>query len=214
MHIVALPEQRQWVGFGDTAYVWSPEQTAPTGGMWDIFSPPQPVLDAMDGRLLGYESRRIGRAQASPVLLEQAMAWAWPDPVQRIARVSVTEATAEIPVGACLYPWRSASPVSTPPHAIAADWQGQIVALQQRGMSLGGLHQVVMLNRGEAHGLEVGHVLSVLSAVQFQPDTEAVLPRHSKAWLLVFRTFSHLAYALSVHTTDAIRVGDACVAAV
>ena len=75
-----------------------------------------------------------------------------------------------------------------------------------------GRNDVIVLNRGTEHGLDVGHVLAVHkhgSVVRDRLAGELVqLPSERAGILMVFRSFDKMSYGLVLQTEEPLRVGD------
>jgi len=84
------------------------------------------------------------------------------------------------------------------------------------GMTVIGQYQVVVLNRGTNHGLDVGHVLTVWQAGQVVKDRfsngfadeKILLPDEEAATLMVFKTYDRVSYALIMEATTEIHILD------
>ena len=99
------------------------------------------------------------------------------------------------------------------PHAPAAPVAGRIVSIYGDGLSAG-QNQIVALNRGQADGIERGHVLVLQRAgerVADRTDPQRAtlqLPDEPHGHLFVFRVFNRVAYALILDAQTAVRPGD------
>lgn len=75
-------------------------------------------------------------------------------------------------------------------------------------------NQVVAINVGTEHGIEPGHVLSLLTKGDRIKDmtdsskTVIKLPSESNGTAMVFRTFDRVSYALLLEINSGVRVGD------
>jgi hypothetical protein len=78
-----------------------------------------------------------------------------------------------------------------------------------------GQHQIISINQGRVHGLEVGHLLNILSRPTTAQDAADPLlepwqlPQERTGTALVFLVFERMAYALLTEVTQGVRVGDA-----
>ena len=79
-------------------------------------------------------------------------------------------------------------------------------------MSQSGQFQIVAINRGSEHGLEVGHILTILKANKTVKDPvtgkKDQLPKESAGLLMVFKTMQGLSYGLVMSATRGIHVLD------
>jgi hypothetical protein len=79
-----------------------------------------------------------------------------------------------------------------------------------------GQYQVVVLNRGSRHGLEAGHVLTVLRAGERVTDIvqpglfgdKVRLPDEEAGTVMVFRTYDRISYALVMRSSAQLREFD------
>jgi hypothetical protein len=134
---------------------------------------------------------------------------------------TITEVAREVLPGDVLVNAVAEDLRSIHPHAPARSLNGRVIAISN-GVTLAGQYNVVALNRGTRHGIEIGHVLRALEATQTAKDTcahvdgratcrklrNARLPAEDAGTLLVFRAFDRMSYALVVTGASPIRVGD------
>jgi hypothetical protein len=78
-----------------------------------------------------------------------------------------------------------------------------------------GHNQIVVINKGAADGMEVGHVLAVQRAGRQLTDrsqpgerSNIKLPNERNGLLMVFRPFERLSYALVLETAQEVQIGD------
>lgn len=88
------------------------------------------------------------------------------------------------------------------------------------GVSLIGQYHIVAINRGQRHGIEPGHVLSIYQAGEKVRDPykggilsgiigESVrLPDEPAGELMVFRTYDRMSFALVLEASSEVRAGD------
>jgi len=97
------------------------------------------------------------------------------------------------------------------PHAPLLPVEGRIISVQDGVYSIG-QHQIVTLSAGRSDGLERGHVLDVFEAGRVVRDPVAGgqvrLPENKSGLLLVFKTAARVSFALVMHATRALHVGD------
>ncbi|EIJ44140.1 hypothetical protein BegalDRAFT_3321 [Beggiatoa alba B18LD] len=86
---------------------------------------------------------------------------------------------------------------------------GQIIALVD-GVSQIGQYQIVVINKGEDDGIEIGHVLQVLHAGGIKEDRgEAIkMPSESAGTMMIFKTFDRVSYGVITNATLAIQLHD------
>jgi hypothetical protein len=97
------------------------------------------------------------------------------------------------------------------PHAPPADFRGRILSVFD-GVSQIGQYQVVTLNRGKDHGIEPGHVLSILQAGRTARDPYSYrnveLPQTYAGLVMVFKVDTRVSYALVMKATREVHVLD------
>lgn len=100
------------------------------------------------------------------------------------------------------------------PHAPSEPVGGKIIAVYN-GLSQIGQYQVIAINRGTEHGMEPGHVLSVIQSGRTSKDpysffgSSVQLPDIKAGTVMVFKTAPRLSYALVMDATRAIHILDA-----
>ncbi len=100
------------------------------------------------------------------------------------------------------------------PRAPKKKIQGQIISVYQ-GVDRIGQYNVVVLNRGEEHGLEAGHILEVFQSGKSVRDpqgslfsSKVTLPDERAGILMVFRVYNKLSFALVMSAEREMRVLD------
>ncbi len=97
------------------------------------------------------------------------------------------------------------------PSAPEGEMRGEIISVFS-GVTQVGQYDVVVLNRGEREGLEVGHVLAIYKKGALARDRIAKetiqLPSERAGLLMVFRTFEKLSYGLVLMTERPLSVSD------
>lgn len=222
--IVAGPEARVLLGPGDRAYARG--QVGPSAALSGdaleasrerprllaIYRNATALKDPETGEVLGYEAMAVGRAQ----LVRSERNGEGPDgqPALVPATVDILTAREEVRIGDRLLPPTARESRAYVPHAPGQPVQGQIVKVHGDAVRFAGQNQVVVLNRGREHGLEVGHVLALLKArTQVTDKTDdarpsLLLPGERNGLMMVFRTFDRVAYALVLQITDGVQIGD------
>ncbi|HVL57915.1 MAG TPA: LysM domain-containing protein [Burkholderiaceae bacterium] len=194
--IVATQEGRVYLGPGDTAYVRGIQDDGIVD--WHIYRATRPLLDPDTRKPIAHEALFVGSAQ----LVRNG------DP----ATIRIVGAAEEIGEGDRLIPAERGRVLHFVPRAPDASVQGRIVAVY-RGVSQVGRNNVVALNVGRKHGLDVGHVLAVQANLRKVVDRETrdqiQLPLESVGTLLVFRVFDQIAYGLVMEASRSLSVGDA-----
>ncbi|HRE15968.1 MAG TPA: LysM peptidoglycan-binding domain-containing protein [Rhodocyclaceae bacterium] len=196
--IIATQEDRVLIGNNDIAYVSGiPDNSREK---WSIYRPGKPITDPVTKEVLGYEAFDLGTAR----LLKSGTP----------ATIRISTAREEIARGDRLLPAPRPSLTSYVPRAPGASVSGQILAIYG-GLSEGGRHSVVQLNRGSKDGLEVGHVLAMFrktTAAAYDENNRRVMvefPEERYGVMLVFRTFDRVSYGLVMDASRSMLIGDA-----
>jgi hypothetical protein len=131
------------------------------------------------------------------------------------ATIDIVSAKEEMQVGDRLLPAPPRQFINYVPHAPARPTDGVIVSVYGDAVNYAGQNQVVVINKGTADGIEMGHVLAILKQGeqrldQSQPGerTQIKLPSERNGLMMVFRPFEKLSYALILEITDTVTVGD------
>lgn len=197
--IVAAPENRMILGRGDTGFVVGLTDTQVV--KWQVYRPGKPLKDPDNGKILGYESVFLGEAQ----LVQPG------EP----ATVQITAAKEEIGRGDRLVPAVTPNLMSYAPHKPDSAVAGRVASIYG-GLTTGGKHSVIAINRGSREGLEIGHVLALFrkeSSTAYDTAsgkrTTTQLPEQRYALAFIFRTFERVSYALVMDSSQPVLVGDA-----
>jgi len=201
-HIVALRNDHLIGASGNDAYV-----RGDVGGVDSTYSVVhigQRLVDPDDGDLLGYEGVYVaeGRIRRGG------------DP----ATLTLSESQREAMKGDRLVSGTEPFPLQFQPRSPDRPVEGQIIHVVD-GLTQIGQYQVIVINRGERHGLEPGHVLSVWQAGSRVSDNvdsrlfgrKVQLPDELAGTLMVFKTYDRLSYALvmqaegPIHRLDNVR---------
>lgn len=171
------------------------------GSDWQIYRQGRALIDPEDKdkkKVLGYEALYLGDARL--------------DVAGDVSKLLIVKAEREISQSDRLL----AAPLPTlrnyQPHAVPADFAAKVVSTYG-DMAEGGQYYMVVVNKGQQEGMEVGHVMNVLNAGRLivkEETSEAdhyTLPEEAGK-LMVFKTFDHLSYALVMESTRPIKPGD------
>lgn len=160
--IIATDEDRVALGAGDVAYVEG--VTKEQGNAWSIYRRGDPLVDPETDQILGYLAIYIGEAQVRDF--------------GDVSKIEITRSTQEVYAGDRLIPASREAPVfSYVPRAPQKPVKGRIVSTYGNLVETGP-KAIVVLSRGSADGLEVGHVLAIYRA---QPGARYAL-RTSPLW--------------------------------
>jgi len=164
-----------------------------------IFREGEVYLDPDTNEVLGFEAREVGAAR---FLSDD-------DGVFTMELTSVKE---DVRLGDRLLPTEQRRVESTfYPSPPDSEVEGNIMTILG-GLTLVGQNDVIAINRGESHGLEIGNVLGIYKSGRLIRDRvtrELVeLPSERAGLLMVFRMFDKMSYGLILETTDPLEVGD------
>jgi hypothetical protein len=129
----------------------------------------------------------------------------------------IFENSREALIGDLLLDEQEPMPPTFLPRAPDVDVDGRIIAVVD-GISLVGRYQVVVLNRGDQHGLEAGHVLRAFRTGEVVDDTvrrgrgsgreKVRLPDEPSGTIMVFRSYDRMSYALVMESNSELQVLD------
>lgn len=194
--IVATPPDRIFLGRGDVVYVGNADSLTEK---WQIYRPGKPVLDPETNALLGFEAYYLGTAAQREV----------GDP----ATFEILTAKEEVQRGDRLLPAGQPPLVNYAPHKPEIQLDGRIISVYG-GVSEGGRLSIVLLNKGSADGIEIGHVLRLQrNTLVRQRDEKGQMeifkaPDARYGLIFVFRTFEQLSYALVMESVGPVSVND------
>jgi len=198
-YVVASSEERLISGAGDKVYVRG--INADESKHYSLFRGDKVYKDPTTAEILGYEAIYVADA--------------WLSVIADISTAELRETSREVLIGDRLLPVVDDQyEANFYPHLPAEGFEGSIISVFD-GVSQVGQYQVVVLNRGEREGLEVGHALSVYQAgdvvrdiVSIDPKDSVTLPDEYAGITLVFKTFEKVSYAIVMKANRAIHVGD------
>ncbi|MEN8107530.1 MAG: LysM peptidoglycan-binding domain-containing protein [Pseudomonadota bacterium] len=198
-YIVQNADEHVIAGGGDRSYVRGIEDESI--GLWDVFRPGGPYVDPDTREILGYEARFVADAAVQR----------FGDP----ATLLLTEADIEARTGDRLLPASQDDPIiHFQPHAPDTDIEGRILAVIG-GVTQIGQFNIVVINKGTADGMEIGHVLKIYQAGERIRDPvkggifeRVTLPDEEAGMLMVFRSFERVSFALVMKASRAIHIHD------
>ena len=186
---------------GNTVYVRGTD--GGLGTRYDVIHVGDPLVDPDTNNVLGYEGIFVGKGR-----IERTG-----DP----ATMLLTETDREALDGDRLIREDEGTiPMNFYPRAPERNVEGQIISVID-GVSLIGTYQIVVLNRGARHGLERGHVLTVLQKGEVVADRygkgrvfkeQVTLPDEPAGTVMVFQIYDRASYGLIMRATSEIRVLD------
>lgn len=200
--IVGTQDGRVLLTRGDLAYV-----RGETGNVrnFRLFREPRPLKDPTTGEVLGYEAFYLGTAEFTRKG-SSSTGEIVPD------TYTVTNVRQEMRVGDKLAPIPPREFINYAPHAPQKAIAGQIASVYGESVNAG-QNQIVALNKGSQDGIESGHVLALWRdgariADRTDGGTQIKLPDERHGYLLVFRVFNRMSYALIVSVKQPVSVGD------
>ena len=161
----------------------------------------EPYRDPDDGDVIGIEAIPVGLTEISDL--------------GDISVAAVLDSSREVRKGDRLLPVEDEIfSANFYPHAPTAQIDGRIISVFD-GVSRIGQYAIIALNRGDQHGLEPGHVLSIYQAGRKVPDPYGPnsyptlqLPDALAGTALVFKTYDRLSYALVMDVSRPARLMD------
>lgn len=198
-YVVASAEERLISGAGDIVYVRQADESE--GQHYSIFRGGEMYSDPETNEVLGYEAIYIADS--------------WLSVIAEVSTAELRETTREVLIGDRLLPVVDENyEANFYPHLPDEAFEGRIISVFD-GVSQVGQYQVVVLNRGQREGLEVGHTISVYQAgdvvrdiVSVDPKDVVTLPDEYAGVALVFKTFEKVSYGIVMIANRAIHVGD------
>lgn len=197
-YVIGFQTKKLLAGSDDIAYALEVEDKSIT--QYQIVRRGGEYRDPDDNDLIGYEVVPVGDAEVR----------VFGDPSTIYLRRSTIEARS----GDYLLPMEQ-DPLETRfiPHAPEKPVGGKIISVHN-GFSQIGQYQIVAINRGAKHGIEPGHVLSVMQAGREAKDPysfigyKVTLPDIKAGTAMVFKTMPRMSYALVLSATQAIHLQD------
>lgn len=198
-YIVAMAGEHLVAGAGDRIYVRTIED--PEALAYTVYRAGKPYVDPETHEILGYEAQYIAETT-----IERPG-----DP----ATLHITKSDQEVQRGDRLMPSSQGEmPLNYFPRPSSQPITGNIIRVMG-GVSQIGQHDVVVIDRGTADGIETGHIFDIYQKGRVINDTvqgnrpiPVKLPDEIAGLLMVFRTFEHVSYALVMEATAAIHTLD------
>lgn len=203
-HIIAFRDGHMIGGAGHEAYVQN------LGGelnqRYTVMHVGQPIYDFETNEQVGYEAAYVATAVVNAP--------------GKVTKTMLTEGAREALEGDRLLEPESAQSLSFTPHAPPKPVDGRIIALADNATMVG-QYQVVVLNRGDRHGLAPGAVLAVDQQGEIVHDKyrtwpfnkdpygeHVELPYERAGTLIVFKVFDRVSYGLVIGARAPMRVAD------
>ena len=220
--IVGTTEDRVLMSVNDRIYARadaaSPMRAEPgEPRQYRIFRNAVALKDPLTGDVLGYEAQYLGKAVMvrGEGYEDSANGKGGITSDYVPATLDITSIKEEIRAGDRLLPAPPRTFTSYVPHAPGVDVDARVVSIYgSSAVAYAAQNNVIAINRGTQDGIEVGHVLNLLTKGSRIRDTtaeqrsEIKLPSESNGVVMVFRTFDRVAYALILDVSTPVRVGD------
>jgi LysM repeat protein len=196
--IIQTNHDRLIVGREDVVYTdVGSSYGAKSGDAYSLYKKMDAVRHPVTGEFLGYKMLALGCLRLT-------------DMEEKSSRAVITKSYLEIGPGAWLLPYRDKR-IEIPLKAAKRDLDGYIVESRLGNITIGDA-DVVYLDLGRAHGLELGNMLYVVRDVAPNPDyvTRDVgnLPKEVLGAVVVVELGERTSSALVVKSVEAIRLGD------
>ena len=218
--IIAGSDKRVMFGAGDRVYAVGadyPGQALPVRGQrLRIFRELRPLKDPQTTEILGYEAHLVGSAswvQSSGLAADKVNSEF--GTMRVAATLDIVSSEQEIMVGDRVLMTQIAPPEPIRPRLPSQAIQARVLGLYGTGQREASQNQIISINQGRSQGVEVGHLLTILSRPATARDkTDPLkeswqLPQKRTGTALVFLTYERMAYALLTEVTEGVRVGDA-----
>lgn len=194
--IIASDENHLVLGSGNRVYVRGEMDKERV--RFSVFNPGAPLIDPESEEILGYEATYAGQ-----VLIVE-----YGDP----ASGDIISSEREILIGDRLLPEDKGKLENLYfPHVPDKDLVGaQIISLYDALFGVG-QYQIVVINKGERDGMEIGHLLAAYTngeTVRDPYDRESnapiKLPNERSGLVMVFKTFDRVSYAITLESKRVI----------
>jgi hypothetical protein len=198
-YVVSFAGEHIIVGTGDRIYVRSIPESSTLS--YTIYRPGNPYISPDNGEILGYEAQYIADSS-----LQQPG-----DP----ATLTINKSTQEIRIGDRIMPSTEQDiALNYFPRPPEKNIKGSIISVLG-GVSQIGRYNIVVIDKGTADGLLVGHELNIYKHGKIVTDNYSLikndavnLPDEIAGTLMVFRPFERVSYALVMKASQALHVLD------
>jgi len=197
--IIGSNEEHLILGAGDRVYIRG--ELDKERVRLSVFRPGEALNDPATGELLGYEAKYSGNVHIVQ----------YGDP----ATGDLTFTEREVLIGDRLLPEDKSKLVNTYyPRVPDREVNGQIISLYDALFGVAQL-QIVVINKGERDGMEIGHLLSTFTngaIVRDRFDKKSSkpvkLPDERSGLVMIFKTFDRVSYALTLESERVIHRED------
>ncbi len=195
-YILAIKEGHLIAGAGNDVYVRG-NDIGPIGHGYSVVHVGAPLIDPDDNAIVGYAGIFVGEG----LIARDG------DP----STLHLVDTKREALEGDRLLEQDFDIPLQFFPRSPDQAIDGSIIHVIG-GLAIIGQYHIVILNRGERDGLEVGHVMKVWQAGETINDRtnggRVRLPDEPAGTLMVFKTYDRISYGLIMEATTEIRIFD------
>jgi len=198
--IIASDGHHLIIGYGDRVYVRG--EIDKERVRFSIFRPGDALKDPITNELLGYEAKYTGDLHIST----------YGDP----ATGDITFSEREILIGDRLLPEdKSKLENLFFPHIPDREVDAQVISLYDALFGVA-QYQILVINKGERDGMEVGHLLATFTQggvihdhLDIRRSKLITLPDERSGLIMIFKTFDRVSYALTLQSRRVIHRDDA-----
>src|SRR5688572_26776433 len=204
-HILAFRDHHMIGGTGHEVYVR--HLNAPIDQRFAVMHVGEEIRDPETNDVVGYQAAYVATAVVKA-------------PGDEVTKTVLTEGAREALQGDRLISQEGDLPLTFAPHAPKSDITGQIIGIADEATQIG-QYQIVVLNRGQKHGLSPGAVLAVDQRGELVHDKfgrtpwekdpfgkTVRLPYERAGTVIVFKVFDRISYALVIGASGPMRVAD------
>ena len=197
--IIASDEKHLILGSGNRVYIRG--EIDKERVRFSVFHPGDELRDPVSNELLGYEAKYAGNVHITT----------YGDP----ASGNITYTEREVLIGDRLLPEdKSKLENLFFPHVPDRDVNAQIISLYDALFGVG-QYQIVVINKGERDGMEVGHLLATFTQGEVVRDRfdkrrskPVKLPDERSGLVMLFKTFDRVSYGLTLESKHVIHDND------
>ena len=221
--LVGAAQERALLSPGDRVYGRSADQSLEMGQerqYYRVFRNAVPMVDPETNAVLGYEAQYLGKVQLMAGERQETTldvkGNAHTDPVP--ASMDISSVKEEIRIGDKLLPMPRVNVTSYVPHAPDEHLQGSVLSIYgSNSVAYASRNNVIAINRGQADGVELGHVFRLMTRgarIKDKTDSDQTvikLPNEANGLAMVFRSFDKVSYALILEAKEGVKVGDSLI---
>ena len=201
--IIAAVEGRVSLAQGEKAYV---RGDLDGGTSFQVFRPGVALKDPDTNQVIGYEAAFVGTVKLTRTAEDTE------DVQSDVHTFTVVSSKEEMSAGDRLLPVPPSPIISYVPHPPSDNLRARVVSVYG-GVSVAGQNQIITINRGSEHGIDLGTVLSLHrhgETIKDHTDDNRLvkLPDEVYGNVFIFRVFDHISYGLVMQVKNFVKVGD------